>query len=66
MLDGGFLWDSFFEPLVGLLQEGKVIVERLHVQRCIDVQISTAIDDITQRCAVFKFCSASPRVIGII
>ena len=44
---GGCFGDGLFETVVGFLQEGEVVVERLHVQRAVDVQLTAVGNGVT-------------------
>ena len=41
-----------------------MVVERLEVQRAVDVQVAAAVDGVTQRGAVVEFRSAYPRIVA--
>ena len=43
-----------------------MVIERFHVQRGVDVQVSSAVNDVSQRGTILEFRSAGPRVVGII
>ena len=57
---------SLFEAFVYFLQEGAVVIERLHVQRAIDGQVAVVLDGVTQRGAIVKCRTTYPRVAGIV
>ena len=57
------LGDGLLETLVGLLEEGEVVVERLHVERAVDGNLTVVGDGVTQRRAVFLLTTTHP-VIG--
>ena len=60
------LGDGFLEAVVGLLEEGEVVVERLHVQISVDVDLTVVGDGITQVRTILQLCTAHPVVSGII
>ena len=53
------------ETLVRLLEEGEVVVKRLHIEVTIDVQLTIVRNGITQTGAIGQFCTTYP-VIGCI
>ena len=50
----------FSEALVGLLEEGRVVVERLQVERAVDVQTTVAADSVAETGAIVEFRSPYP------
>ena len=56
----------FLETVVGLLQEGEVVVEHFEVQRAVDVQVAVAVNGISQTGTVVKLRTTCPAVAGII
>ena len=68
ILGGGFLFrvglsDSLLEALVGLLEEGEMVVERLHVERAVDGDLTIVRNGVAQRCAILLLTTTHP-VIG--
>ena len=57
---------GLLETLVGLLQEGDMVIERLHIERAVDIQVAVVRDGITQRGAIVELCATHPRIGGII
>ena len=58
-LGGG---NGLLKALVGLLEEGHVVVERLHIEGTIQVEVAIAVDGITQRGAIVALCTANPSI----
>ncbi len=56
----------FLESLVGLLQEGEVVIEHLEVQRTVDVQITVACNGVSKTGTVIELRTACPGIAGII
>ena len=54
------------ESLVGLLQEGDMVVERLHVPGAVDGEVAVGGDGVAERSTVFKFGATHPAVVGCI
>ena len=50
----------FLKTLVGLLQEGDMVVERLEVDRSVDVQVAVVLDDVAERSAVVELRTTQP------
>ena len=60
-------WTNIFsEALIGLLEEGRVVVERLQVERAVDVQTAVAANGVAEAGTVVEFRSPYPRVVGVI
>ena len=55
-----FLRRLLLEPIVGLLEEGDVIVERLHVEGAVEVEVTVVLDCIAERGAVVELRAAKP------
>ena len=62
----GVFGDSLLETVVGFLQEGEMIIERLHVQRTIDVELAAVGDGVTQVETGLGDRTALPVVGGIV
>ena len=62
LTSGGCLAEAF----VNLLEEGRVVIERLQVERTIDVQATVTADGIAEAGAVVELGTAHPTVVGII
>ena len=54
------------EALVGLLEEGDVVVERLEVDRAVELQVAVVLDRVAQRGAVVQFRASQPGVGGAV
>ena len=54
------------ETIVGFLQEGEMVVERFHIQRTVDVQLTVVGNGVTQINALLCDGTALPVVSGII
>ena len=54
------------EPLVGLLEEGHVVVERLQVEGAVDVQRPVVGNGVAQRGAVLELAAAYPAIGGVV
>ena len=61
-----FLLRCLLEVLVGLLQEGYVIIERLHVDGSVDRHVAVVLNGVTQRRAVVHLGAAQPGVGGVV
>ena len=56
----------FSEALIGFFEERRVVVERLQVERAVDVQTAVAADGVAKTGTVVEFRSPYPRVMGVI
>ena len=54
------------KALVNLLEEGRVVIERLQIEGAVDVQTTVAADGIAEAGAVVELGTAYPTVVGII
>ena len=54
------------ETLVRLLEEGEVVVKRLHIEVTIDVQLTIVRNGITQTGAIGQLCTTHPVISSII
>ena len=62
----GILGYCLLETIVGFLQEGEMVVERFHIQRTVDVQLTVVGNGVTQINALLCNGTALPVVSGII
>ena len=54
------------EAIVGFLQEGEVIVEGLHVEGAVDIQVTVRVDDIAQAAAIVALRATYPCIAAVI
>ena len=50
----------FLEALVGLLQEGDMVIERLHIERPVDIQVTVIRNGITKRGSILHIRTTQP------
>ena len=62
----GILGYCLLETIVGFLQEGEMVVERFHIQRTVDVQLTVVGNGVTQVDTLLCDGTALPVVSGII
>ena len=58
--------DGLAETLIDLLEEGEVVVERLHIEIAVDVQLAIVRDGVTQTGTISQFRTTHPVVGSII
>ena len=54
------------ETIVGFLQEGEVVVEGLHVEGAVDIQVTVRVDDIAQAAAIVALRATHPCIAAVI
>ena len=58
--------DGLAETLIDLLEEGEVVIERLHIEIAIDVQLAIVRDSVTQTGTISQLCATHPVIGSII
>ena len=56
----------FLEAVVDLLEEWRMVVERLQIQGAVDVDVAVVGDDVAQRGSVFQIRTTYPGVGGVV